>query len=192
MREMPRIPGLVLACMLCGLLAAACADGGEGTDAGRGDDADAGRAEDAGADGASDAGADGASDAGADGMSDAGADRMSDAGADGDAGQADGEDSLTPACREAGGVLCTEHTCVVCPAGTQPVASEDGPQLSLQCESLGWCCEPAPDTSCARSDTMTCRPWPYQEPPFMECGHCDAELACPEGRVCCSANCCGG
>jgi hypothetical protein len=96
----------------------------------------------------------------------------------------------TPECAAAGGVLCTDHTCTVCPAGTQPVELAGGESDAQRCGSMGWCCEPALDTSCARRSNMTCLPG--DEPPMMECGHCNTDLTCPEGRVCCSANCCGG
>ncbi len=106
----------------------------------------------------------------------------SEAGLDG--GPPDTGTILTSACGLAGGVLCTPHRWDVCPVGYEPVDDGDG---HLECGSgQGWCCQPAPASTCSWAPVTNCIP--------VKCTGCwqpadDDTLTCEPGRACCQDVC---
>ena len=83
-----------------------------------------------------------------------------------------------PRCEARGGT-CTEYRWVVCPVGTEPAAGEG----HEDCPGGGWCCVPAPSSTCSSSGYTNCVEG-------ERCTGCwgapdDASLTCEAGRVCC-------
>ncbi len=90
---------------------------------------------------------------------------------------------LSPECKTAGGVLCTEHRWVICPKGYEPIATGDG---HLGCSGGGWCCVAAPPSTCSSSGKGNCV--------VGDCKGCwskvtDPSLTCESGRSCCEDMC---
>lgn len=88
------------------------------------------------------------------------------------------ETGLYPLCEARGG-SCTEWRWVICPAGTEPAPTE----AHEDCPGGGWCCVPAPTSSCSASGYTNCVEG-------ERCTGCwaapdDTSLACEAGRVCC-------
>lgn len=87
----------------------------------------------------------------------------------------------TASCVSAGGVLCTRYRWEICPIATEPVPGAD-PHLA--CGQGGWCCRPAPPSTCSWSGQGNCVPG--------ACTGCWATvpgLTCEAGRVCCQDIC---
>lgn len=87
----------------------------------------------------------------------------------------------TKACKNAGGVLCTDARWLLCPAGYEPVGEGDG-HFNCGQTNDGWCCQEAPPSSCSASGSANCIPG--------SCTGCfdnapDQSLACEQGRACC-------
>lgn len=87
----------------------------------------------------------------------------------------------TKSCKNAGGVLCTDARWLLCPAGFEPVAEGDG-HFNCGMTNEGWCCQPAPPSSCSQSGAANCIPG--------TCSGCfddapDPSLTCEPGRSCC-------
>jgi len=87
----------------------------------------------------------------------------------------------TKSCSAAGGVLCTDARWLLCPAGYEPVAQGDG-HFNCGKTNEGWCCQPAPPSSCSASGTANCVPG--------SCKGCfgpapDPSLTCEADRSCC-------
>jgi hypothetical protein len=83
-----------------------------------------------------------------------------------------------PRCEARGGT-CTEYRWVVCPVGTEPAAGEG----HEDCPGGGWCCVPAPSSTCSSSGYTNCVEG-------ERCTGCwaapdDTSLTCEAGRVCC-------
>lgn len=92
--------------------------------------------------------------------------------------------ALTEACAAAGGAYCTNNRWELCPAGFEPLGAMDG---HLGCGMIGgWCCVPAPASTCSASGKGNCVPG--------GCTGCwmkvsDPSLACEDGRGCCVDAC---
>ncbi|MBN1771450.1 MAG: hypothetical protein JXB32_09325 [Deltaproteobacteria bacterium] len=83
-----------------------------------------------------------------------------------------------PACAARGGT-CTEYRWVICPAGTEPAPTE----AHEDCPGGGWCCVPAPTSTCSSSGYANC----VEGERCTECWAApdDTTLTCEAGRVCC-------
>lgn len=90
---------------------------------------------------------------------------------------------VSAACASAGGVLCTRFRWDICPAGFEPVSASD----HLDCGTAGgWCCRPAPPSSCAASGVGNCIatcPLDCWQPVT------DTTLTCDGARKCCRDVC---
>ena len=87
----------------------------------------------------------------------------------------------TKSCKNAGGVVCTDARWLLCPAGYEPVAEGDG-HFNCGKTNDGWCCQPAPTSSCSQSGSANCVPG--------TCKGCfgpapDPSLTCEADRSCC-------
>lgn len=91
---------------------------------------------------------------------------------------------LTETCAGAGGKYCTANRWELCPIGYEPAGTGDG---HYDCGSIqGWCCVPAPASSCTSSGKGNCVPG--------GCAGCwakvsDPSLTCEDGRGCCIDMC---
>lgn len=91
----------------------------------------------------------------------------------------------TKSCTSAGGLLCTEARWELCPIGFEPVAAGDG-HFNCGYTHDGWCCQPAPMSSCTMSGAANCVP--------NACTGCfapspNSSLQCEPGRACCVDMC---
>ncbi|MEO7094091.1 MAG: hypothetical protein ABI175_12630 [Polyangiales bacterium] len=91
---------------------------------------------------------------------------------------------LTETCAGAGGKFCTAVRWELCPSGYEPVGTGDG---HYDCGKIqGWCCVPAPASTCSSSGKGNCVPggctgcWAKVE---------DPSLTCEDGRGCCIDMC---
>jgi hypothetical protein len=91
---------------------------------------------------------------------------------------------LTDTCASVGGKFCTAVRWELCPIGYEPSDKGDG---HFGCGTIqGWCCVPAPASSCTASGKGNCVPG--------GCTGCwtavtDTSLSCESGRSCCIDNC---
>lgn len=93
-------------------------------------------------------------------------------------GDVPGDGGRYPRCESRGGT-CTEFRWEICPIGTEPAATEG----HEDCPAGGWCCVPAPDSSCSSSGYTNCVEG-------ERCTGCWGDpgvtgLFCEAGRVCC-------
>jgi hypothetical protein len=91
---------------------------------------------------------------------------------------------LTDTCAAVGGAFCTPVRWELCPKGFEPISSGDG---HYGCGTIqGWCCVPAPPSSCSASGAGNCI--------AGGCTGCwmkvtDTTLTCETGRSCCIDGC---
>lgn len=91
----------------------------------------------------------------------------------------DWTEDTSPECDSAGG-FCSGARWELCPIGYEAIAGIDP---NLGCDVNGWCCVPAPPSTCSASGWTNCVA-------ASSCTDCwddpgVAGLACEEGRVCC-------
>lgn len=91
--------------------------------------------------------------------------------------------ALTAACSAAGGSICTDFRWNICPKGFEPVSEKEHYACGT---SQGWCCRPAPPSSCASSgigNCLTTCPLDCWQPVS------DSTLTCDGARKCCRDVC---